>query len=113
MAKYEPTRTPDVIVIEAGGTDVNPTCLSMVYDSDRVGIDVSCAEQISKDFLLSLKTKNPNTKIIWCYGTYYNNDYTVEGATGTAITREMKARRADTIETAEEPEDSEVIDDDE
>ena len=45
--------------------------------------------------------------------TYYNNDYTVEGATGTAITREMKARRADTIETAEEPEDSEVIDDDE
>lgn len=66
--KYEPTRTPDVIVIEAGSTDVNPTCLSMVYDSDRVGIDVSCAEQISKDFLLSLKTKNPNTKIIWCYG---------------------------------------------
>ena len=45
--------------------------------------------------------------------TYYNNDYTVEGATGTAITREMKARRADTIETAEEPEDAEVIDDDE
>lgn len=45
--------------------------------------------------------------------TYYNNDYTVEGATGTAITREMKARREDTIETAEEPEDAEVIDDDE
>ena len=45
--------------------------------------------------------------------TYYNNDYTVEGATGTAITREMKARREDTIETAKEPEDAEVIDDDE
>lgn len=45
--------------------------------------------------------------------TYYNNDYTVEGATGTAITREMKARRGDTIETADEPEDSEVADDEE
>lgn len=45
--------------------------------------------------------------------TYYNNDYTVEGATGTAITREMKARREDTIETADEPEDSEVVDDEE
>ena len=45
------------------------------------------------------------------FTTYYNNDYTVEGATGTAITREMKARRKDTIETAEEPEDSEVVED--
>lgn len=45
--------------------------------------------------------------------TYYNNDYTVEGATGTAITREMKARREDTIEPAEEPEDSEVAEDEE
>lgn len=45
--------------------------------------------------------------------TYYNNDYTVEGETGTKITREMKERRGETIETAEEPEDSEVIDDDE
>lgn len=66
--KYEPTRTPDVIVIEAGSADVNSTCLDRVYDNGRVGIDVSCAEQISKEFLLSLKTKNPNTKIIWCYG---------------------------------------------
>ena len=66
--KYEPTRTPDVIVIEAGSTDVNPICLSRVYDSDRVGIDVSRAEEISKKFLLSLKAKNPNTKIVWCYG---------------------------------------------
>ena len=44
---------------------------------------------------------------------WYNNDFTVEGSTGTAITREMKARRNDTIEPAEEPEDSEVIDDEE
>lgn len=45
--------------------------------------------------------------------TYYNNDYTVEGEVGTKVTREMKARRGDTIEPAEEPEDSEVIDDEE
>lgn len=53
-----------------------------------------------------------NFVIVFC-ATYFNNDYTVEGSTGTAITREMKARRNDTIETAEEPEDSEVIDDEE
>lgn len=66
--KYEQTRTPDIIVIEAGGTDVNSRLLDMVYDNDKVGIDVSRAEEISKDFLLSLKAKNPNVKIIWCYG---------------------------------------------
>ena len=53
-----------------------------------------------------------NFVIVFC-ATWFNNDYTVEGATGTAITREMKARRADTIEAAEEPEDSEVVDDEE
>ena len=53
-----------------------------------------------------------NFVIVFC-ATWFNNDYTVEGSTGTAITREMKARRGDTIEPAEEPEDSEVIDDEE
>ena len=37
---------------------------------------------------------------------YYNNDYTVEGATGTKITREMKELRDHIPLTAEEPEDS-------
>lgn len=37
---------------------------------------------------------------------YYNNDYTVEGATGTKITREMKELRDHVPMTAEEPEDS-------
>jgi hypothetical protein len=43
--------------------------------------------------------------------TYYNNDFTIEGATGTAITREMKALRD--LETAkeEEPDDSFIIED--
>lgn len=40
--------------------------------------------------------------------TYYNNDYTVEGATGTQITREMKELADTEWEQAEEPEDAEV-----
>lgn len=38
--------------------------------------------------------------------TYYNNDYTVEGETGTKVTREMKALKDHEWETAEEPADS-------
>lgn len=37
---------------------------------------------------------------------YYNNDYTVEGATGTKLTRDMKEMRDYIPMTAEEPEDS-------
>ena len=38
--------------------------------------------------------------------TYYNNDYTIEGHTGTQITREMKALKDHEWETVEEPADS-------
>jgi len=43
-----------------------------------------------------------NFVIVACV-TYYNNDYTVEGATGTKITREMKQNRNLEVETVEEP----------
>lgn len=39
---------------------------------------------------------------------YYNNDYTVEGETGTKITREMKELRDHVPVTVEEPEDAHV-----
>lgn len=42
--------------------------------------------------------------------TYYNQDFTVEGETGTKITREMKANRDAVTPYAEEPDDSEVLD---
>lgn len=42
---------------------------------------------------------------------YYNNDYTVEGATGTKITRQMKELRDHVPMTADEPEDSEILED--
>ena len=38
-----------------------------------------------------------------------NQSWTVEGWTGTLIGREMKAKRGHEAETAEEPEDSEVV----
>lgn len=48
------------------------------------------------------------TIISGAFALYYNNDFTVEGATGTKITREMKALRNYEAETAEEPADSHV-----
>lgn len=44
--------------------------------------------------------------------TYYNQDYTPEGETGTLTTRQMKELRDFETEYVEEPEDAEVIDDD-
>ena len=46
--------------------------------------------------------------IIVALTTYYNNDYTVEGATGTKITRDMKELRDYVGEYVEEPEDADV-----
>lgn len=50
------------------------------------------------------------TIIAGAFALYYNNDFTVEGQTGTKITREMKALRNYEFETVEEPTDSEVKD---
>lgn len=44
------------------------------------------------------------------FALYYNNDFTVEGQTGTQITRQMKQLKGYEAETVEEPEDSEVRD---
>lgn len=49
-----------------------------------------------------------NFVIVAC-ATYYNNDFTVEGDTGTKITREMKELRGHVPTTAEEPEDSHIV----
>lgn len=50
------------------------------------------------------------TIIAGSFALYYNNDFTVEGATGTKITRQMKALREYEADTVEEPADSEVLD---
>lgn len=48
-----------------------------------------------------------NFVIVACV-TYYNNDYTVEGGTGTQITREMKELAGTEWELVDEPEDAEL-----
>ena len=45
------------------------------------------------------------------FALYYNNDFTVEGETGTKLTREMKAFRDATVSEYVEPDDSEVRED--
>ena len=52
-----------------------------------------------------------NFVIVACV-TYYNNDYTPEGQTGTQIAREMKELRDFETEYVEGPENAEVNDDD-
>ena len=49
-----------------------------------------------------------NFVIVAC-ATYYNNDFTVEGQTGTKITRQMKELRDHVPMTADEPEDAETF----
>lgn len=44
--------------------------------------------------------------------TYYNNDYTPEAEVGTLTTRDMKEKRLWTVENYQEPDDAEVIEDD-
>lgn len=51
------------------------------------------------------------TIVSGAFALYYNNDFTVEGMTGTKITREMKALRENPVETIEEPEDSYIVED--
>ena len=50
--------------------------------------------------------------VVSFFTTYYNNDYTIEGATGTKVTRDMKELDGTEWEQAEEPEDAEVIEND-
>lgn len=45
------------------------------------------------------------------FALYYNNDFTVEGETGTKLTREMKAFRGETVTEHVEPDDAEVRED--
>lgn len=50
------------------------------------------------------------TIVAGSFALYFNNDFTVEGMTGTKITRQMKALKDYEAETIEEPADSEVCD---
>lgn len=45
------------------------------------------------------------------FALYFNNDFTVEGETGTKLTREMKKFRGETVTETIEPDDAEVVED--
>lgn len=71
--EYTPDRQPDVIVLDAGSTDLSNDLLKSAIDGDKVGIDVTRANEIATEFLKNLKSKNPKAKIIWRYGLTSNN----------------------------------------
>ena len=51
------------------------------------------------------------TIVAGAFALYFNNDFTVEGETGTKLTREMKAFRGKTVTEHVEPDDAEVRED--
>lgn len=72
--KYDYNYQPDVLVLSIGsndlGVDIMNTC--------GTTIDDFCAEV--QAFSRKVRVQYPDTKIIWCYGTYYNNEYKNEYA---------------------------------
>lgn len=81
------------------------TCLNTAL----MATDFAQFHNATVDMIYRIMSVILNFVIVAC-ATWYNNDYTVEGATGTKITREMKALKDYEAETIEEPADSEVKD---
>lgn len=81
------------------------TCLNTAL----MATDFAQFHNATVDMIYRIMSVILNFVIVAC-ATWYNNDYTVEGETGTKITREMKALKDYEAETIEEPADSEVKD---
>lgn len=75
---YDYSYQPDVLVLSLGsndlGEDIMNTCGTTISDF--------CTEV--KNFSKKVREQYPDTKIVWCYGTYYNNDYQNEYAQAVA-----------------------------
>lgn len=65
---YDFSRKADIIVVDAGATDVNSMLLKQVMDTNQYGISLERSAEITMDFFRELRAKNPGVKIIWCYG---------------------------------------------
>lgn len=65
---YDFSRKADIIVVDAGATDVNGMLLKQVMDTNQYGISLERSAEITMDFFRELRVKNPGVKIIWCYG---------------------------------------------
>ena len=84
------------------------TCLNTALMST----DFAQFQNSSVDMAYRIISVILNFIIVAC-ATWFNNDYTVEGQVGTQLTREMKALRDEPQQFVEEPEDSEVMEDEE
>jgi len=81
------------------------------FNTALMATDVAQFHNPTVNLIYKILSVIANFVIVFC-ATYFNNDFTVEGETGTKITREMKALRDHVTETAEEPEDSYILDND-
>lgn len=70
---YDFSRKADIIVVDAGATDVNGMLLKQVMDTNQYGISLERSAEITMDFFRELCAKNPGVKIIWCYGLTNNS----------------------------------------
>lgn len=65
--KYDYSYQPDVLVINLGSNDLGEEIMT------EFGTTMSAFCEEVKAFSQKVRAKYPDTKIIWCYGTYYNN----------------------------------------
>ena len=69
------SRQPDVIIVDAGGTDIRPELLKLVTDDEhKNGITYSESVMRVAEFFNNLKKAHPSSKILWCYGLVSNPD---------------------------------------
>ena len=79
--------------------------IATCFNTALMATDVAQFNNPKLNLIYKVLSVIANFIIVFC-ATYFNNDFTVEGATGTKITREMKALKDHEWETAEEPADS-------
>ena len=85
--------------------------IATCFNTALMATDVAQFNNPKLNLIYRILSVIANFIIVFC-ATYFNNDFTVEGATGTQITREMKALKDHEWETAEEPVDSYIDDED-
>lgn len=79
--------------------------IATCFNTALMATDVAQFHNPTVNLVYRILSVIANFIIVFC-ATYFNNDFTVEGDTGTKITREMKALKNYQGETAEEPADS-------
>ena len=79
--------------------------IATCFNTALMATDVAQFNNPKLNLIYKVLSVIANFIIVFC-ATYFNNDFTVEGETGTKITREMKALKDHEWESVEEPADS-------